>query len=124
MRFMPQRILPGCHHHNPLQEGRGEFIRPNNRLRANEFAPTRAVQRFQVERYSQPTAVFKLNEPPRCSCKFKIQKTIKNKILDNSVNAFYWKQKGDICFHKQPFPITGMECQQFPFAGMILKNPY
>jgi len=27
-----------------VHNGRGEFIRPNNRLRANEFAPTRVVQ--------------------------------------------------------------------------------
>lgn len=29
--------------------GRGEFIRPNNVLRANEFAPAKAAQRVEVK---------------------------------------------------------------------------
>ena len=46
----------------------GAIIRPNNMLRANECAPTRAAQRFQVERYSQPTAVFRIKGELALGC--------------------------------------------------------
>src|SRR3990167_7507168 len=48
-KLPPLRV--GLANHHGKKDTRGEFIRPNNRLRANEFAPTRAAQRFQVERY-------------------------------------------------------------------------
>src|SRR3990167_323772 len=62
-------VLPLETKNRSCHGGRGEFIRPNNWLRANEFAPTRAAQRFQGERYSQPTAVFRLMRETAPGCK-------------------------------------------------------
>ena len=48
-KLPPLRV--GVANHHGKKDTRGEFIRPNNKLHANEFPPTRAAQRFQVERY-------------------------------------------------------------------------
>jgi hypothetical protein len=40
--------------------GRGEFIRPNNVLCANEFAPTKTAQRIETIWHSPSIAIFRI----------------------------------------------------------------
>src|SRR3989338_7635688 len=55
-KLPPLRV--GVANHHGKKDTRGEFIRPNNRLRANEFAPAESMQCPELTGYSSSTAAF------------------------------------------------------------------
>ncbi len=58
-RLRQQGMLGNQHsYRDQLAARRGEFIRPNNGLRANKFAPARA--RIGAKCYFQSTAIFRI----------------------------------------------------------------